>query len=76
MMINGLLLCRTKLKGKGVTDFIFQIVVPKDNVEQFQHHFHNFLFGCHFGSRKMLKLLLKKYLWKDIAQQLSIGAPV
>lgn len=40
----------------------------------FLHHFHNSLFGCHFGSRKTLNLLLKKYWQKDIAQQVDTGS--
>lgn len=67
--INGFLVYRTK--AKGAADFIFQIIVLKDSGEQFLYHFCNFLFGCHFNSRKTLNLLLKKYWWKDIAQQVE-----
>lgn len=69
MMIIGLLVCRTK--PKGVADSIFQTVVLKDSREMFLHYFYNSLFGCHFGLRKTLNLVLKNYWWKDIAQQVE-----
>lgn len=61
---NGLLICRSHIRGSPVA--VTQIVVPQEARQMFLEHFHNSIFTCHYGKDKTVDLILCKYWWPQI----------
>lgn len=66
---NGLLICRSHIRGSPMT--VTQIVVPREARQMFLEHFHNSMFACHYGKDKSVDLILHKYCWPQIYDDVS-----
>lgn len=48
-----------------------QIVVPKESRQMFLEHFHNSAFACHYAKNKTVDVILQKYWWPQIYDDVS-----
>lgn len=66
---NGLLIRRSHIRGSPTA--VTQIVVLREARQMFLEHFHNSIFACHYSKDKTVDLILCKYWWPQIYDDVS-----